>query len=82
MAKTTFSPLFIGLILVLMMLLSSEGVNAAGCVDIDIDMGLTRNSYSICQIKCTSLFGDKFLTFQVHDVNWFGGFKCACCYSD
>ncbi|KAI3890174.1 hypothetical protein MKX03_003823 [Papaver bracteatum] len=81
MAKTTFSPLFLGLILVLIMLLSLEGVNAAGCVDFDTDF-VTRNRDSQCQKECISLFGDKLLTFQVHDSFWFGGFKCACCYTD
>ncbi|KAI3890172.1 hypothetical protein MKX03_003821 [Papaver bracteatum] len=81
MAKTTFSPLFLGLILVLIMLLSSEGVNAAGCVDFSTDFA-SRSKNSLCQNECISLFGDKLLTFQVHDLSWFGGFKCACCYTD
>ncbi|KAI3878860.1 hypothetical protein MKW92_035812 [Papaver armeniacum] len=81
MAKTSFSPPFLGLFLVLIMLLSSEGVNAAGCVDFHIEYG-SRNRDSQCQKECISLFGDKLLTFQIHDVLWIGGFKCACCYAD
>ncbi|KAI3848607.1 hypothetical protein MKX03_010317 [Papaver bracteatum] len=82
MAKTTFSPLLLGLFLVLIMLLSSQQcVNAESCVD--FERSATRqNIYEHCEEECQSLFGDKLLRSDVHDVTWLGRYHCTCCYTD
>ncbi|KAI3927197.1 hypothetical protein MKW92_013535 [Papaver armeniacum] len=84
MEKTTslrFSPLFLGLFLVLIMLLSSEGVNADGCAD--FYHSATRISIdTVCRDECASFYGEKLLTAEVHDLTWLGRYQCRCCYTD
>ncbi|KAI3980324.1 hypothetical protein MKX01_001395 [Papaver californicum] len=83
MAKTVslcFAPLFLGLILISSILMTSQGVNA-GCAD--FELSATRVSIdSQCQDQCISFFGDKLLSYEAHDMTWWGRFKCACCYTD
>ncbi|RZC48290.1 hypothetical protein C5167_041249 [Papaver somniferum] len=83
MAKTNslqFSPLFLGLFLVLIISLGSECVNA-GCTDF-YHSATHISIHTVCQDECTSFFGDKLLTHEVHDLTWLGRYQCKCCYED
>ncbi|MCL7032327.1 hypothetical protein MKW94_000081 [Papaver nudicaule] len=87
MAKTSplrFSPLFLGLLCVLIISMNSEGVSAVvRCSTGDLDYSISGSGpQDICDNQCRRNFGG--YTIISHDVEFFV-FKantCACCYED
>ncbi|KAI3842064.1 hypothetical protein MKX03_012329 [Papaver bracteatum] len=84
MAKTTFlcsSPLFLGLMFISIVLMSSQGVNGEiYCVDWSMDTFQT-DKYGVCVEWCkaaATIF--RITTNEIHDIFSFEATKCLCCW--
>ncbi|KAI3866039.1 hypothetical protein MKX03_024738 [Papaver bracteatum] len=81
MAKTVSlcsAPLFLGLILISSILMTSQGVNGFTiCFDDDL------NWWTNCEEYCRNNYAPlTFLSSHIHNIFSFSPTKCACCYDD
>ncbi|KAI3958589.1 hypothetical protein MKW92_050576 [Papaver armeniacum] len=84
MAKTTslcFAPLFIGLIFISIVMMSSQGVNGeTKCREWPLDYFQTQKT-DVCETSCKALSAG-FLKSQVNLNGLFTAPSCACCWEE
>ncbi|RZC48282.1 hypothetical protein C5167_041234 [Papaver somniferum] len=86
MEKTNFlcfAPLFIGLILISIVMMNSQGVNGeTRCAEWPLDYFETQTA-DVCETSCKALSaGFQMLESQVNLNGLFTAASCACCWEE
>ncbi|MCL7040648.1 hypothetical protein MKW94_003323 [Papaver nudicaule] len=80
-ASLCFAPLFLYLMFISAVLMSSQGVNGeTTCVDWSMDT-FQLDKYGVCREMCKTAAGIfRVVSYELHDIWSFDATKCACCW--